>query len=960
MALQAAASGWLGPRDLWETAQRWGTLGDEATPERVFDGFLTVTQIETLVQGASEDTWPSFSEIVGAWQSQSRVDDKAASPATRRAAQLVVSESAQSLAPDDIPPTSLSVGSERRDHPARLRAAPFGTLPEGQAPVIQEGPRASLEPPPSVSLDDLGPPSLLEGAPAPKLDLGILPGPMTGPRYEVRDRLGHGGVGEVVAVLDREIGRIVAMKTLRDDISAEDRVVRRFLLEARVTAQLEHPNIIPVYDLGAMDNGQSYYTMRVVKKQSLRDVLKYPELRGSFPLVRLLGVFAQVSRALAYAHSRGVLHGDLKPDNILLGDFGEVYLADWGLAKIRRRVDGRAHGSKPPPGFTSPVGGTPGYFAPEVARGEWESMDERADLFSLGVMLYEILTGRHPFAADTPAATVMAAYERIPQRPSEVAPGCPLLMSDLCMELLEKERERRPKTADEVAVQIEDYLEGAKEKERRRQEAHALCERARGPVRRFQELEVERQRLAELARRVNKDVQGWEPVERKRPAWSLEDRALQAERQAAETLAEAIDYYTKALGYDAESSDAHLGLAELYWSRARAAEKEGRDAQRIHYEALVSEHDDGRYQALMTAKAELSIVSEPPGATALAYRYVESDRVLVAGSPQLLGACPVRHAELEPGSYLIVLELAGRRARYPVALARGARHEAKVRLFREAEIGEGFVHVPAGSVTLGGDPDAIDPIPRQEISVADFAIAKFPVTVREYCEFLDDIQKQNPELALKRAPHEKRGSEGLVVYLDASGSWAPSHDIIEGEARKLFPIEEGHLWNVPVMLIDWFDALAFCRWRSQRDGTELRLPSEAEWEKAARGTDGRFFPWGNHFDPTFCLMRDSRAFTQQCEPIGTFPTDESPYGVRDMAGGMREWVGDLFGERGATELAGEPEPSESAERGESGFRMVRSGGWRMEAVWSRSASRGGQYALQRGLALTFRLAKSLA
>ncbi len=129
--------------------------------------------------------------------------------------------------------------------------------------------------------------------------------------------------------------------------------------------------------------------------------------------------------------------------------------------------------------------------------------------------------------------------------------------------------------------------------------------------------------------------------------------------------------------------------------------------------------------------------------------------------------------------------------------------------------------------------------------------------------------------------------------------------MVEGDAQKRFPAEEGHLWNLPVILIDWFDAVAYCRFRSERDGIEIRLPTELEWEKAARGTDGRFYPWGDHFDPTFCLMRSSRPFLAQPEPVGTFPIDTSPYGVRDMAGGVREWVADVNGEGSWAETSGE-------------------------------------------------------
>src|SRR6185436_5638214 len=154
-----------------------------------------------------------------------------------------------------------------------------------------------------------------------------------GTRYEVGEALGAGGAGKVVKARDREIGRVVALKTLKPGAEEDSAVGNRFRTEARITAQLEHPNIVPVYDLGTLPDGQPYYTMRVVKKQSLQDVLASTELRKQWPLVRLVGAFVQVSRALAYSHSRGVLHRDIKPENILLGDFGEVYLADWGNSK---------------------------------------------------------------------------------------------------------------------------------------------------------------------------------------------------------------------------------------------------------------------------------------------------------------------------------------------------------------------------------------------------------------------------------------------------------------------------------------------------------------------------------------------------------------------------------------------------------------------------------------------------
>ncbi|HEY8089616.1 MAG TPA: serine/threonine-protein kinase, partial [Polyangiaceae bacterium] len=364
---------------------------------------------------------------------------------------------------------------------------------------------------------DPGDPKKRDTQPKRKSERPATPSQPPGPRYRIGDLLGAGGVGLVTSALDRTIGRTVAVKTLKQGRDAESSTARRFIDEAHVTAQLEHPNIVPVYDMGWLPDGQPYYTMRIVKRQSLRDVLTHPDLKAQWPLVRLLGAFLQVSRALAYAHDRGILHADIKPENVLLGDFGEVYLADWGLARAMRdvplEIPSRREGAAPRTnGTSSQTSGTPGYIAPEVLRHEAD-VDLRADLFSLGVVLYELLTGVHPFdfGAGAPAM-ILATIDRTPRRPRDLAPACPLLLEDLCLKMLSKDRAERPTSADQVATEVEAFLEGAKERERRRAEAASLCERAKDPVKRFQHLETERHRLGDLARQALKQVRGWEPV----------------------------------------------------------------------------------------------------------------------------------------------------------------------------------------------------------------------------------------------------------------------------------------------------------------------------------------------------------------------------------------------------------------------------------------------------------------
>lgn len=799
-------------------------------------------------------------------------------------------------------------------------------------------------------------------------------------RYTLEADLGSGGIGKVMRASDRVAGRVVALKTLKGTVGVQADTIERFMAEARVTARLEHPNIVPVYDIGTMSSGQPYYTMRVVKQRSLQDVLESPEGRADWPLVRLIGVFVQISRALAYAHRRGVIHRDIKLENILVGDFGEVYLADWGSAKI---VPGSPMANPAPlkrtnssswrlervvefvnvkrdPDNRSGLCGTPGYIAPEQIRGDGSATDPRADIFALGVVLYEILTGEHPFDATTVLGVILATQTRVPKPPRTLVPSCPLLLEDLCLAMLSKDPAHRPDSADRVAVEAEAFLEGARERTRRLTEAARLCDLARVPAQRSRALGRERERLVAEARRLLDDVRGYESVERKRPAWELEDQAAEVERQQALAVAEAIELYTKALAHDPELIEARTSLADLYWARAIEAEADRRPALRVYYEALVLEFDVGRYAALLNADGAVSIDTDPPGAVVTAHLYVDKDRVLAPVEQRILGRTPIVEARLPPGSYVFVIKRSGsREVRRPALVKRSELHEVDVTLYADSEVGDDLMFVPRGTFHCGGDPLAPGSLPIFAPDVPDFAIARWPVTFREYCAFLDALQRVDPAQALRRTPHDLRGREGTAVRRGADGLWEPHESLMDGEARKMFPVADGHLWDLPVVLINWFDASAYCQWRTQVEGSEVRLPTEVEWEKAARGTDGRTHPWGDAFDPTFCLMQTSRPFLAQAEPIGTFPIDCSPYGVRDLSGGVREWMADIHGERTRHDIDVEPEPEAETERGPSHARMIRGGNWLSTQEYCRVASRSRVFALSRGSGLGFRVVRTL-
>ncbi len=238
--------------------------------------------------------------------------------------------------------------------------------------------------------------------------------------YKIGQLIGRGGMGAVLQAEDESIQRQVAMKVVLHGDSPKD--VLRFIHEARITGQLEHPNIVPVHTLGADEHGQPFYTMKLVRGVTLKQILNglargEEDAIRSYPLLELLTIFQKVCDALRFSHSQNVIHRDLKPDNIMIGDFGEVLVMDWGLAKTCNTPELLTPEEEPPPpsdeeydefnykaGVNTQTGavlGTPQYMPPEQALGDIESINERADIYSLGAILYHILTLRPPVDSGT-------------------------------------------------------------------------------------------------------------------------------------------------------------------------------------------------------------------------------------------------------------------------------------------------------------------------------------------------------------------------------------------------------------------------------------------------------------------------------------------------------------------------------------------------------------------------------
>jgi hypothetical protein len=274
-------------------------------------------------------------------------------------------------------------------------------------------------------------------------------------RYELGREIGRGGMGRVVEAVDAQFNRIVAVKQVHAD-RATASTLRRFTTEALVTGNLEHPGIPAVYERGVDGRGHPFYAMRRANGRTLAKLLAEADTRDR--RLALLPVVTRVAQTIGFAHDRGVVHRDIKPDNIVVGDHGETFVLDWGLARVRGVPSEDTGGSSVHSGGGTQYGavvGTPAYMAPEQAAGDLDRIDERTDVFALGALLYHVVTGAAPYRADTVADLIEAA------KAAKVAPiadpQLPRELVDICSRATAREPSARYRNAHELASALEQF-----------------------------------------------------------------------------------------------------------------------------------------------------------------------------------------------------------------------------------------------------------------------------------------------------------------------------------------------------------------------------------------------------------------------------------------------------------------------------------------------------------------------
>lgn len=756
-------------------------------------------------------------------------------------------------------------------------------------------------------------------------------------RYTIQTELGRGGMGVVHSVYDHLLQRKVAMKVIFERVMKDKRLRDGFVREAQTMASLHHPSIISIHDVGKTKEGNIFFMMDAVEGKTMKHRIRElhdasEEMRWSqkqWGLRRIIDAFYRVCQTIAYVHDSNIAHLDIKPMNIQLGQCGEVWVLDWGLARDAG-------------GFEEEVWCSPHYTSPERSTG-YETLS--CDVYSLGCVLYEILVGFPPFFEDDPKSI----FEKLEQgeipKISEQKYHQRLIPKELialCERCMLFTPEDRP-SIEQLTNELREWLDGSQKKER----AQQLVQQALTYQREAVKLETQNQDILRKVTLLRKNLPKNHTLESKYPLWDLEHQAQQVLDKANRLREEFLLLLKQALFLSTSTYEASTLLIEdcieqhqlmlrlKSYARAHVLKME---AHR-YLELLPKQHPVHERASKYFVDRMNCTLRLPKSCSVIIESFADSRKRLQAKVLDIVDCEGVFSKELPLGSYrLRILKEGHQEVQYPFFLEPGqewsttydlGEQEEPLPLPTDNEILTNACYVPQSWFYASGDTAAPNSLREERVWIDGFIISRTPVTHGEYLDFINDTMREKGyEHAAFWLPREQASQDrdmGAPIYIF--------------ENDQFHHPKGTHFHNHPVVQISWHSAVAYTQWLSEKTGESWRLPSELEWEKAARGVDRRYFPWGDEFEPSFCNMMDSLPEKPEIKSVTHQPLDVSVYGVLSCAGNTREWCLDRFSaDRLPIENRKLRYPT-MEELSSTGFRSSRGGSFGNAAARTRSADR---------------------
>jgi len=632
-------------------------------------------------------------------------------------------------------------------------------------------------------------------------------------KFEIIEEVGKGGFGIVYKALDKVLNRQIALKVLHPELLINPNFILRFKHEAQLSARLDHPHILPIYEFGEFE-GRYYIVMAYMPDGSLKDLLRK---EGRLDKQRSLKVFEQICDGMSYAHSQKIIHRDLKPGNILFDSRGNARISDMGFAKLIHS-DSSASLSA-----SGGMVGTPSYMAPEIWRGK--PATSATDVYSLACVLVEMLTGQPLFGGESTPEIFAKIFE-----PLQLPEDLPMEWKPVLEAALDKNQEERIQTVGEFFEQIKAVELGLKEAEKIEPE-------------KSDDSKVKEEKLTS------------ENSEKEQSPESSEGNHS-GKVDSQETYRSKSDF------------NEHLGKNEGMPVSLETNEKKGKL---------------GVIAGIALLAIIFGVIIYQIGKSNSRTEYVDVN-VVVTATPTSTTDLPTKTATKSATNT-------------PAPTATEAILGIGSTQIRDKDKME-QVYVPAGDFIMGSDDSDADSDekPVRTVYLDAYWIDKYEVSNGQYQECVENGACTNPQYSKS--------------YTRSSYYGNPDYD------------------DYPVIYVDWNQAKAYCEWAN---GGKDGLPTEAQWEKAARGDDGRKYPWeGNSVDSSYANYNDNIGDTTE---VGNYEKGASPYGAMDMAGNVWEWVNDWYGNYNANDTKNPQGPSSGTSR------VIRGGSWGYDGRVIRTAYR---------------------